>query len=208
MNRIYVIIGKSASGKDTIAKRLLSDETLALRPVVPYTTRPIRAGERDGVDYHFSTDEELAQLKQQGKVIECRTYHTVYGDWNYFTADDGAIDLTEASSLTVGTLESYVSYRDYFGKDTVEPIYIEVDDEERLARALNRERQQKTPKYEEMCRRFLADQQDFSEEKLAAAGIARRFENLDIDETTKEIAEVIRGDRDGYKGKSIKSDKY
>ncbi|MDD6381514.1 MAG: guanylate kinase [Lachnospiraceae bacterium] len=192
MNRIYVIIGKSASGKDTIAKRLLSDSSLRLEAIVPYTTRPIRAGEKNGTDYFFTDDLDLRELRAQGKVIECRTYHTVYGDWNYFTADDGQIDLTKSDSLTVGTIESYVSFRNYFGEDRVTPIYIEVDDGERLTRALEREKKQQVPKYEEMCRRFLADQQDFSEEKLRDAGIDRRFENKDIDETVAEIADVIR----------------
>ena len=192
MKRIYVIIGKSASGKDTIAKRLLSDSSLRLEPIVPYTTRPIRAGEKNGTDYFFTDDLDLRELRAQGKVIECRTYHTVYGDWNYFTADDGQIDLTKSDSLTVGTIESYVSFRNYFGEDRVTPIYIEVDDGERLTRALEREKKQQVPKYEEMCRRFLADQQDFSEEKLRDAGIDRRFENKDIDETVAEIADVIR----------------
>ncbi len=195
--RIYVIIGKSASGKDTVAKRLLEDRSLGLAPVVPYTTRPIRAGEKDGTDYFFTDDEGFSRMKSEGRVIECRTYHTVYGDWNYFTADDGQIDLAKSDSLTVGTLESYVSIRDYFGKDRVNPIYIEVDDGERLTRALDREKRQKQPRYEEMCRRFLADQKDFSEERLKEAGIDRRFPNKDINETVAEIAEVIRY---GHKG--------
>ncbi len=195
--RIYVIIGKSASGKDTVAKRLLEDRSLGLAPVVPYTTRPIRADEKDGTDYFFTDDEGASRMKSEGRVIECRTYHTVYGDWNYFTADDGQIDLAKSDSLTVGTLESYVSIRDYFGKDRVTPIYIEVDDGERLTRALDREKRQKQPRYEEMCRRFLADQKDFSEERLREAGIDRRFPNKDINETVAEIAEVIRY---GHKG--------
>lgn len=208
MYRIYVIIGKSASGKDTIAKRLLSDKSLCLGPIVPYTTRPIRAGETEGVDYHFLTKEEFDKLRESGKVIESRTYHTVYGDWNYFTVDDGQIDLNRADSLTVGTLESYVSFRDYFGKERVIPIYIEVDDGERLQRALNREKMQEHPKYAEMCRRFLADSEDFSEENLRRAGIDRRFVNNTLDATTAEIASVIRGNVNGYKDKSTESDQH
>ena len=55
------------------------------------------------------------------------------------------------------------------------PLYIEVDDGLRLSRALERERKQTEPKYAEMCRRFLADCEDFTEEKIAEAGIVRRF---------------------------------
>ena len=59
----------------------------------------------------------------------------------------------------------------------MQPIYIEVDDGERLQRALDRERSQDTPQYAEMCRRFLADSADFSEENVARAGIRKRFYN-------------------------------
>ena len=58
--------------------------------------------------------------------------------------------------------------------------------------ALKRERGQEIPRYEEMCRRFLADQEDFSEEKIAAAGITRKFQNVDLEECVEEIAEYIR----------------
>lgn len=58
----------------------------------------------------------------------------------------------------IGTLESYYGMREYFGEEQLIPIYIEVEDGLRLERALCRERQQKEPKYAEMCRRFLAMQ--------------------------------------------------
>ena len=72
------------------------------------------------------------------------------------------------------------------------PIYIEVEDGLRLTRAIHREQKQDNPHYEEMCRRFLADQEDFSEEKIAAAGITRKFQNVDLEECVEEIAEYIR----------------
>ncbi len=54
-------------------------------------------------------------------------------------------------------------------------MLIELDDGIRLQRALNRERTQAEPKYAEMCRRFLADSEDFSQEKIERAGISRRI---------------------------------
>ena len=71
------------------------------------------------------------------------------------------------------------------------PIYIEVEDGERLIRAIDRENQQKEPKYEEMCRRFLADASDFSEENLKKAGVSRRFENRELVNTIQEIEEYV-----------------
>jgi guanylate kinase len=123
--------------------------------------------------------------------VELRAYDTVYGVWKYFTVDDGAIDLRNHDYLYIVTLEGYVRMQKYFGKDRVVPLYIEVEDGERLLRAIARERQGE-PKYEEMCRRFLADAADFSEEKLAAAGIEKRFYNRNLEETIREVTEYIK----------------
>lgn len=195
MGKIYVVIGKSASGKDTIFKYLREDETLLMKTVVGYTTRPIRDGERDGVEYFFVSVEQFEQLRMAGKIIEYRTYQTIHGPWNYFTVNDGQIDLTKSDYLFINTLEAYNQIRKYFGEDKVIPIYIEVEDGERLSRAIKREKKQSEPKYAELCRRFLADSEDFSEEKIKESGIERRFINDDMKECIKEIIEFIHNDQ-------------
>ncbi|MCD8218388.1 MAG: guanylate kinase [Clostridiales bacterium] len=171
MGKIFCLMGKSASGKDFVYKNLIAREDLQLQHVVPYTTRPIRSGEVEGLTYFFCSDEEAEAMERAGKVIEMRAYDTVHGVWKYFTADDGQIDLSRQDYLMIGTPESCVKLREYFGADAVCPVYIWVDDGERLARALKRERKQEQPKYAEMCRRFLADERDFSEENLRKAGV-------------------------------------
>lgn len=195
MSKIYYMMGKSSTGKDTLYKRIFSDEALQLKTVVLYTTRPIRAGETDGVEYFFCDQQKVSEFEAAGKIIERRDYNTVHGIWTYLTADDGQIDLTNQDYLIIGTLESYQKIREYYGRDVVVPIYIEVEDGERLQRALDRERTQEEPKYEEMCRRFLADAKDFSEENLKAAEIERRFVNDDLDETERQIKEFINGNK-------------
>ena len=191
MKHLFYLCGKSASGKDTVYEELLKDESLHLRPLVPYTTRPIRAGEMEGQEYHFTDEETLRRLEKAGKVIEERTYETVCGLWTYFTVDDGILE-GDTDVIGIGTLQSYVRLRDYFGEKQVIPMYIQVDDGRRLERALKRERKPGNRRYEEMCRRFLADQKDFSREKTARAGITRRFENNGtIQECIDEIAGFI-----------------
>ena len=177
--KIFLLMGKSTSGKDTIYKNLIADQELSLKKVVPYTTRPQRSGETDGVQYFFKTEEEYQDLKRNGQIIEERTYHTNYGEWRYFTVDDGQIALSDGDYLVIGTLESYCYIRDYFGKENVVPLLIDVEARIRLERAMKREGKQENPRYDEMCRRFLADEEDFSEDKLKAAGIDTRFPNND-----------------------------
>lgn len=187
MGKLFCLMGKSSTGKDTIYQLLLQQPRLALGTIVPYTTRPIRAGETEGETYHFITDEEMTELQRQGKVIELRAYHTVHGIWKYATVQDGQIDLSERSYLLIGTLEAYEQLREYFGKNRVIPIYIEVEDGLRLQRALDRERRQTEPKYTELCRRFLADAADFAEERISHAEIIRRFTNENLKNTVEEI---------------------
>lgn len=190
MGKIFYFMGKSASGKDTIFKEI-QKRFSGLKTIVLYTTRPKREGEKNGVEYFFVNEEERQKLCAQGTVIESRVYETVCGPWYYFTVDDGQVDLEAESCLMMGTLESYEKIRAYYGEDRVVPIYIEVEDGERLARALARERKQNEPKYAELCRRFLADREDFSEEKLQDLGIRTRYDNSSLECCINKISEKI-----------------
>ena len=192
MGKIYCVMGKSSSGKDSIYHEIMEKGALGLKPIIPYTTRPIRDGEQDGREYHFCTEDTVQRLQDAGRIMELRAYNTVYGVWKYFTVDDERIDLSKNNYLYIVTLEGYTKIREYFGADRVVPIYIEVEDGERLMRAIAREQKQDVPKYEEMCRRFLADQNDFSEENILKAGIWKRFRNHNLDECVKEIVNYIK----------------
>lgn len=193
MGHIFYIMGKSATGKDHVYRKLLADATLKLRPLVLYTTRPMREKEENGRDYFFVDEEHLAEIRRSGRLIEERVYHTVHGDWYYFTADEGQIRPDEADYLGIGTLESLQGLRRYFGEECIVPLYIETEDGLRLERALKREKKQEKPGYAELCRRYLADCDDFSEEKLEQAGIRRRFSNNGtLEECVREVRQAVR----------------
>lgn len=198
MSNFIYIMGKSASGKDTIYKRI--KEQIDVKTYILYTTRPIRTGEQEGVDYHYVSDEQMLKFKQEGKVIESRTYQTVKGPWTYATIADEQLE-QNGDILTVGTLESYNKIKEYYEdkKDTkLLPVYITIDEEERRKRALEREKRQKNPNYEEVERRFKADNIDFSEENLKKAGIGQNetFENYDLDKCVERIVTYIQKERE------------
>jgi len=180
MPEIAFIMGKSSSGKDKIFKRLILDEQLQLNTIVMYTTRSMRLGESDGVEYHFVSDNIADKMEAEGRIIELRAYHTVHGIWKYFTLDDGQIDINKGKYIVIGTLDAYEKFCNYYGKEHLMPIYIDVDDGIRLTRALEREKKQKYPKYAEMCRRFLADRIDFSEENIEKLEIKKRYINNEL----------------------------
>ncbi|WOO34616.1 guanylate kinase [Anaerocolumna sp. AGMB13020] len=191
MHKLFVVMGKSAAGKDTVFKEI-TRRALNLKTVAGYTTRPIRDGEKNGEEYFFVTKEELARLQKNNKVIEHRAYETMHGVWDYFTVDDGQIDFNETSSIMIGTLDTYRKIREYLGKDRVVPLYLEVEDGIRLERALAREKTQKRPKYTELCRRFLADEEDFKEENLLELGINKRYNNENSEICILNIEKDIR----------------
>ena len=108
--RFSALWEKSATGKDTIYKRLTEDQELLLRRLVPYTTRPIRDGESEGREYHFVDEETLERLQKAGKVVELRVYDTVQGLWKYFTVCDDNMDLEHHSYAVIrnsGILERH-----------------------------------------------------------------------------------------------------
>ena len=183
-------MGKSSSGKDTIFKKL--KEKLNFNTYIMYTTRPIREGEKEGITYHYISNEKMQRYiegKEKEKLIEYRTYQTVHGPWTYATIADEQFQ-SDKNMLMLGTLESYEKMKNVFKNELI-PIYIEVEDGLRLERAIKRERQEKEPKYTELCRRFLADSKDFSEENLKKAGINKRFQNIDLDKCINEIEKEI-----------------
>ena len=198
MGNIFYLMGKSSSGKDSLFKKI-KERIPELKNIILYTTRPIREGEQNGVEYHFVDENKLQELEKRGCVIEQRAYQTKHGIWKYFTADDGQVDLSKYSYLVIGTLVSYQEMCKYFGKENMIPLYVEVEDGLRLSRALERERQQAAPKYAEMCRRFLADSEDFSEKNLQDAGITKRFQNLDFQKCVSEICDYIGIQENGFK---------
>ena len=195
MGKIFYLMGKSSSGKDTIYNQLIHKDSLQLKKIVLYTTRPRRIGETNGVQYYFVDNDSAIRLQKAGKVIEMRSYDTVYGEWKYFTVCDDQIDLLNNDYLMIGTIESYLRTKEYFGTDQVVPIMIELDDGIRLQRALDREKCEPKPRYEEMCRRFLADSVDFSQDKKKEAGITKEFYNQDLEQCLQEIEAYIQANK-------------
>ena len=188
--KIVYIMGKSSSGKDTIFN-IIKDK-LKVNTYVMYTTRPIREGEVEGKTYNYISDDEMQKYidgKKENKLIESRTYQTVHGPWTYATIADEQFK-TKEDLIMLGTLESYNKMKEHF-KDSLIPIYIEVEDGIRLERALRREKEQKQPKYAELCRRFLADSKDFSEANIKNAGIEKRFQNIDLNRCVDEIIDYL-----------------
>ena len=184
-------MGKSASGKDSIFKALSDDTDFHFQQIVPYTTRPIRDGETHGVEYFFTDEDNFQYLKSSGKIIEDRAYNTIYGLWRYFTVADQQFECKDKNFIMITTLVSYKKLQECLTEYNFIPVYIDLDNGTRLQRALDREKLQENPKYTEMCRRFIEDEKDFSEDNIEAVEIHRRFINDDFNRCVQEIKNYI-----------------
>ena len=124
----------------------------------------MREGEVNGVNYHFVTDEKLQTLEDRGLVLEKREYNTAHGIWKYFTC---YIPIEKDKDyILITTPEGVLSMFGVYGHFGVIPIYLFCPDRERMERLIRREAVKETPDFHEMCRRYLADEKDFSKEKL------------------------------------------
>lgn len=150
---MIILIGKTASGKDTILNKLVKD--YGFKKMVTYTTRPMRPGEIQGETYHFVTDEEFQRLVKDGFFLEYKEYHTNQGTWYYGSA---------ASDFKGDTLYKIViltpdGYRDYLEKNPDEihiSLYISADNDVILQRL-----RQRGDDEEEIKRRMEHDDKDF-----------------------------------------------
>ena len=171
---IIAIMGKSASGKDSLLKALLQEPQFKkAKPIISCTTRPIRENEINGTDYHFLTNEQFTNLVLSNKMLEA----TVFNDWCYGTS----IDSLSTSGINIGVFnpEGCESLRQN-ENITLCLIYVEATDKTRLLRSLNRE---KNPDCHEIVRRFNADEMDFCEEEI-------EYLEPDIFVTNNESADI------------------
>jgi len=150
--KIIALFGPSGSGKDTLAKYLVANQSNT-HEIISCTTRPMRDYEQDGIDYHFLTTEQFAEKVLDGTMLEA----TSFRDWFYGTP----IDSLDENKINIGVFN--IQGIECLLKDNrleVYPVYIMCEDKVRLQRCLNREM---VPDCEEICRRFLTDMKDFED---------------------------------------------
>lgn len=159
-NKIVILTGMSACGKDTIAKKLVGNHFYR---VITNTTRPPRKGEVDGIDYHFLNETQFFDIINNGDMIEYRKYNTEFGIWYYGSSvNNNNIDLTKHDYVAILTLDAIPKYIDFFGKENCIVFYIDCPKSIREKRANERGSFNK----EEWDRRVAADKIDFANDKI------------------------------------------
>lgn len=192
MGKIVLFLGPSASGKDTIVRRLIKENKYPFKEIIMHTTRPMRTGELNGREYFFDTITEKEELERQNKIIEIREYNTKFGIWYYYTVEN-EINLQQNNYIGSNTLIGLDKYIAWGGVENILPILIQTEDKIRIHRALEREDKERNPKYDEMCRRFLADKEDFSLEEIRKRPSIEIVENnSSIENTMKKVDLILK----------------
>ena len=184
MAKFILLLGKGGTGKDTIKERI-QKEMPELKSLPMWTSRPMRAGEEQDVQYHFVTYEEMMQANAEGKLLEYREYKTVNGIRAYGTEypkDDSTYILTVS-------IEQYNNLRLKIPQKDIITIYLYVDEYTRIQRALSREKECEYPNYNEVCRRFVADNNEYP------VGLEYQFpsvENVDLENAVRKTIALIK----------------
>lgn len=183
---MLILIGKSASGKDTIKRKLIKE--FEFKPIVSYTTRPIRVGEKEGEDYYYINELEFQKKKEEGFFAEWKSYNTIQGEWYYGTAKE---DIEKANDYTV-MISTPRGVRDIL-KEGYEPkvAYINADIETISKRLYFR-----GDNRSEIQRRMLSDSMDFKNvEDIVDFNIKNNI-NFDINDVIHNLLVLYRKEID------------
>lgn len=160
MKKIIVLLGASATGKDTVAKHI--SEKYNMPMAISYTTRPMRSNETQGVEYYFISDGEMHEKFKNGEVIEHTSYYIQSEDVSYTYAN--VVEEFEKGDYVLTILNPHGLYQ--FNKsqykDNLVSIMLNCDDRVRLVRSLNRD---ENVNVNEVLDRFRRDELDFIERR-------------------------------------------
>lgn len=171
---ILVIVGESAGGKSSVADYI--SETYGLEKIVTYTTRPQRAYERNGKDYHFITEEKYEQLSEKGFFAETATYN----NWHYASA----VDSYKGDKVVVLTPKGLRQIRSK-KIPGIFSVYINVPRKDRMIKCLER-----GDSIEEAYRRNLSDVGQFDGIELEVDLV---IDNPEYKRSIRNISETIMG---------------
>ena len=187
--KIFALLGYMSVGKDTILKQVLKDMD-DVKPIISTTTRPMRKGETEGIEYYFIDDVEF--FRRGTDFVEQRIYHTKVKEngvekdatWRYgieraeLEKDDYLIVIVDS----VG----YKELKNYVGNGKIVPIFISAPQEELKARALARGDLEA-----EIDRRLKDDYERFMDFRVRTVYHEVKNTNGRLEEAIKEVENII-----------------
>lgn len=179
---MLVLVGKTCSGKDSVVNKLISEHNF--KKIITYTTRPKRKGEKNGITYHYISEEDFLQKINEGFFAEWKSYDTEFGIWYYGSSIE---DYEKADDNTVIILTPD-GFRDVINKLTKKPaiIYIYANNptikKRLLARGDNKS---------EAERRLIHDNDDFKGVENEVDKLVFNNEGTQLEYVVNKILELM-----------------
>ena len=180
---MIIIVGKTASGKDTVVKKLVDDYKYT--KIITYATRPKRKGEKQDITYHFISDEEFKQKIDEGFFAEWKSYITNKGVWYYGSALED-IENADNKSVIILTPQGYRDIKEKLPDKNIACIYL-YENIDTMRKRLSKRGDD--PK--EVERRIKSDLEDFKNFESESDKIVYNNFDVDIDEVIKKILEFV-----------------
>ena len=183
-NKLFVLVGKSASGKSTILNDVLSK--LDIPVLLSNTTRPPRDNEIDGVDYNFVDMHTFDTDYKNENILEYDVFRldSLKQTWVYYTKKSDLL-LPQTSQIKVVSptgLAQLMSNKEL--KDNIVSIFIDSPDKLRQKRYLSR-----SISPDSMSDRFERDEKAF--QHLFTDYIILNDENTSIHEASNQLIDII-----------------
>lgn len=156
---LYVISGKSGTGKDSVLKHIV--ENTNIRQIIRYTDRPKRPGEVYGSEYYFLSKEEMQEKIDKNEFTVLESFNTAHGIWRYGTDLDSVINSNHSYIMTV-SLHDSIDLMKWILANGIPYrwLYLSVEDGDRAIRLFSRELMKDPLEFEEYARRWNSDIQD------------------------------------------------
>jgi Guanylate kinase len=194
--KIIAMVGCSASGKDSIQERLVE---LGFVPITSHTSRPMRNGEVDGVQYHFVDKDEASKMLSDNEFIEHRVYHVASGeDWIYgiskqviekaYVNEYVSVVIVDFNGLK--ELERYLESKGL--RNRLTSIYVNATPQTRLIRSLSREGEMTPDQIEEVIRRYNDDKQNVEPAIFYCDIVIKNETKEHMDKAVKIIQSIVR----------------
>lgn len=180
---MIIIIGKTASGKDTIVKELYLN--YSFKKIVTYTTRPMRENEVDGITYHYISNEEFKRKIDEGFFVEYKSYHSEFGEWFYGTSKESILN-SDDKSIIILTPQGYKDILSKYPNLNYKSIYLYASN-----RTIRERLIQRGDDEAEARRRVRHDKKDFRGiEKIVDKVICNNYDKP-LEKVIKKVLKVI-----------------
>ena len=179
---MIILLGKPASGKDTVVNNLIHNY-YGYEKIITWTTRPMRPGEKQDLTYHCTDDEDFEEKIEEGFFAEWKKYNSVFGTWYYGTAVQ---DITNNpnNKIIILTPSGYEDIKEYINNEEILSVYLDSS-----LRTLYKRLKFRGDNPKEIKRRLLHDIKDFKGIKNKV-NVVIKNNTRDLDELTELIKDM------------------